>query len=207
MKSSPRIIAITGGIGSGKSVVSRMLTVMGFRVYDTDSRAKRLMDSDERLKRRLVTDIHPAAVDLNGAINRKVIADTVFGDSARLNVLNNLVHGAVKDDFAAWCGSDACSGESVVFVECAILYSSGFDALVDEVWEVTAPDDVRIERVMKRNCMSADDVRRRIGAQKAETGHDGAKLIVNDGFAPLLPQIYLLITNESLSADTGNRLR
>ncbi|MDE6436166.1 MAG: dephospho-CoA kinase, partial [Muribaculaceae bacterium] len=93
------LIAITGGIGSGKSVVSRVLRAMGYPVYDCDSQAKAIMDADAEIHRRLCSEID-AAVVTDGVIDRKRLAEIVFNDKAKLAVLNAIVHSAVKAHLA-----------------------------------------------------------------------------------------------------------
>ena len=153
-------IAIIGGIGSGKSVVSRLLSLMGYPVYDCDSNAKRLMDESEDIHRGLVDIFGPPAVTPEG-INRAYIASIAFKDAEKLSKLNSLVHPAVLHDFDRWAQQN---GE-IVFVETAILSESGMSKSVDAVWSVEAPLECRVERVMVRNAMSREDVMRRISSQ------------------------------------------
>lgn len=187
------IIAITGGIGSGKSIVSRILLTLGYKVYDCDSQAKRIMSQSQAIKSFLLSRISPLAVRADGTIDRSVVADVVFADPTTLDALNNCVHGEVAADFYEWSHSFA----GVKFVETAILYQSGFDRLVNEVWEVTAPVETRIMRVMARNNCRRADVEKRIESQDSfcpERRHGRTFEIVNDGFTALLPQIESLIT-------------
>ena len=91
-----RIIAISGGIGSGKSVVSRMVSVMGWRVYDCDSRARRLMDTSDEIKRRIASEISDSCITQDNEIDRQCLSGLVFNDAMALDVLNKIVHGAEK---------------------------------------------------------------------------------------------------------------
>lgn len=182
------LVAITGGIGSGKSVVSRIVTSLGYDVYDCDNRAKALMDTDESIKARLSSEIHRDCV-INGKIDRRRIAQVVFNDGQALDRLNQIVHSAVRLDLMNWT---ALNPSKLKFVETAILYQSGLDELVDKVWEIDAPLDLRIERVMSRNSLSREDVLARISSQDSFTPeklHDDIVHIVNDGDTPLIPQI------------------
>ena len=144
----PKVICISGGIGSGKSVVSRMLRAMGYPVYDTDTEAKRIMDEDTRIIQAISEQITPECIT-DGAIHRPTLASVVFSDPEKLAVLNTIVHSAVRADLAEWIAAHA--SEDKIFVETAILYQSGLDRMVDEVWEVTAPEEVRIARGMTRD--------------------------------------------------------
>ncbi|MCM1292121.1 MAG: dephospho-CoA kinase [Bacteroides sp.] len=185
------IIAVCGGIGAGKSVVCEMLRVMGFEVYDCDSRARDLMDCSDEIKRRISEEISAEAILADGSIDRAVLGEVVFADKQLLNRLNSLVHGAVRDDIRSWA-----VGKHVCFVETAILYESGLDAMVDYVWEVIAPVDVRVRRVMSRNGLSEQQVMARIRSQELNEvarRMDTVVEIVNDGLRPVLPQVERLL--------------
>lgn len=186
------IVAITGGIGAGKSVVSRILRAVGIEVYDCDAEAKRLMDCSPDIKRRLSDEIHSSTVRPDGSIDRGALASIVFADTEKLSLLNSIVHSSVRDDIARRA---AASSGSLFFIETAILYQSGLDRMADRVWEVTAPENVRIERVMKRNGCSAEEVKRRISSQQfqPEKLHRSVAEIVNDDLSPVLPQVLTLL--------------
>lgn len=184
-----QLIAITGGIGSGKSVVSRILRTMGYPVYDTDSNARRLMDSSCEIRRQLVGRFGPSVYGAGGRLDRARLGGIVFGNAEALACLNGIVHPAVAADVRQWA-----AGKEVAFFETAILRSSGMWRMASAVWRVDAPVDVRIARVFARNGISPEAVRTRIGAQQAElTGFDGEHVVVNDGQRPVLPQIVALI--------------
>ena len=189
--SSPRyLIAITGGIGSGKSVVSKILMKLGYPVYDCDSRAKSIMDSSEAIKTALRDEISPDVITADNSIDRKRLSQIVFSDSTKLAKLNGIVHSAVRDDILSWI-----SDKKISFVETAILYESGLDRMVNQVWQVVAPPELRIERVMKRNGMTEQQIRARIEAQdgyEPERLHGSIRQIVNDSVEPLIPQILRL---------------
>ncbi len=157
-----KTVAIAGGIGSGKSVVSQLLRVMGYPVYDCDSRAKVLMDTDAVLKNLLMETFGSAAV-VDGIINRPYIAEVVFKETRMLNLLYSIVHPAVVYDLEQRA---ARQSSGIVIVESAILQESGLDAVVDVVWEVTADEQCRIRRVMARNGLSEQVVRSRMASQR-----------------------------------------
>lgn len=190
--SSTRLIAITGGIGSGKSVISDILRAMGHKVYDCDTRAKALMDTDESIKDDLINLISIDAVRSDRTIDRKLLSEIVFNDPDALSRLNSIVHKAVRADLRRWRDT---SSNKTVWVETAILYASRLDREVDEVWEVTAPTELRVQRVMKRNSMSREQVLARISSQSTTAAqlHPLTKTIVNDGVEPVLPQILSLL--------------
>lgn len=183
-------IAITGGIGSGKSVISTMLRIMGYRVYDSDSEAKLLMDSSADIKARIATEISASAITPDGSIDRTALGKCVFTDTKALETLNHIVHTAVRNHFNTWR-----KGMEIAFIETAIPYQSQIDRMVDEIWEVTAPDQIRISRVMKRNGLSAEQVQARIDAQRYTPAapHPCIRTIVNSMSEPVLPQLISLL--------------
>lgn len=187
--SLPRLTAITGGIGAGKSVISRVLRVMGYEVFDCDREAKLLMDSDPVIKSRLVAEIHPGSVSPEGNIDRRLLSTVVFADSEKLNALNSIVHAAVLRRIRAW--QSERHNKDHIFVETAILYQSGLDKIVDDVIEVIAPDEIRIMRVMKRNNCNREYVVSRIRSQQfvPATIHPRVTEITNDDFTAVLPQL------------------
>ncbi|MDE6098789.1 MAG: dephospho-CoA kinase [Muribaculaceae bacterium] len=181
------MILVTGGIGSGKSVVSNILRACGHEVYDCDSEARRLMDSDAGIKCRIAAELSLEVVDAGGRIDRRRLSELVFSDSEKLAALNAIVHGAVRADLRRRIDMN-----HDLFVETAIPLSGGLVEMADKVWQVYAPEELRIRRVMLRNAVCADDVRARIEAQRAESV-PGAELIVNDGVSPVLPRILELL--------------
>ncbi len=189
----PLLIAITGGIGSGKSVVAEMLRSMGHCVYDCDSRARTLMDSNPEIAQQIAQSISPQAINPDGSISRARLGEIVFYNPDKLQQLNKITHQHVLADLDRWV--DEHAGTPVVWVETAILYQSGLDKMVDRIWEVTAPEDVRINRVMDRNSLSRTHVQSRIDSQRHEVpaNHPSVETIVNDDLSPLLPQIETLL--------------
>ncbi|MDE6325086.1 MAG: dephospho-CoA kinase [Duncaniella sp.] len=190
---SEKLIAICGGIGSGKSIVSRCLLAMGYPVYDCDRNAKKLMDGNRTIRDRIADEIAGDAIGHDGSIDRHRLSEIVFADTDALSRLNNIVHGAVRDDLRQWV---ACQGRPVAFVETAILYESRLDREVDEVWEICAPSEIRIERVMRRSGLTEEQVLARMSAQDSfvpEKCHQCVNVIVNDGCVPVLPQIEHLL--------------
>mgnify|MGYP004443312197 FL=1 len=182
-----RLIAITGGIGSGKSVVSHLLEVLGYRVYNCDSRAKALMEEDSEIVRSLTERFGPHIYE-KGKLCRQALAERVFHDTDAREFVNSVVHKAVKEDMLR-CSNEPAKGD-VLFVETAIPFVSGIDKMSYQLWQVQAPQEVRIKRAMSRSQLSYDDVVGRIEAQRDEcriTEH--TVLINNDNVQAIIPQV------------------
>lgn len=164
---------------------------MGYVVFDTDTMAKTIMDNSDRIKAEIVRLFGPETITAN-AINRPVLANIVFNDSSKLEALNKTVHSAVIESLLT---KYAEIDDKIIFAETSIVYQCGLDKYCDCLWEVTAPNDLRVSRVMKRNSVSADDVRKRIAAQifTPSQPHPHVYIIVNDDITPLLPQINFLL--------------
>ena len=192
------LIAITGGIGAGKSVVSSILRNLGYPVYDTDSEAKGLMIDSDEIKGLIRQKITPDAVNPDGTINRPLLADIVFNNPVKLEALNSIVHSAVLADVERFRLS---TNSEIAFVETAILYQSNLDKMVRQVWDVTAPEDVRIRRVIKRNSTTEQEVRSRMESQKFTpvNEHPDVNIIINDDSTALIPQIEALLNSSGVS--------
>lgn len=188
------VVGIAGGIGSGKSVVSRVLRLRGECVYDCDTRAKALMDSSVEVLESLNRWCGDAVAHRERGICRAELASAMFADSGLRQRVNGLVHRLVREDFARYAAE--CP-RPVVYVESAIMATSGLAAICDMVIEVTAPEALRIERAVARGGLTAEQARSRIEAQAAERealATLGPKVVtvVNDGLTPLLPQLTAL---------------
>lgn len=192
-----KLIAITGGIGSGKSVVAHLVQVMGYQVYDCDSRAKALMTSNEEVRSLLTKAFGRETYFDDGSLNRQHLSAMAFGNSETLAHLNAIVHPATARDMMQWAETLAGKGADVAFIETALLRTAGLDKLVDEVWHVTAPTDIRIERVMARSGLTAQQVRDRIASQTVEEeAAPNEKVIVNDDTSAVLPQVIHLLNKK-----------
>ena len=155
-------LAVVGGIGSGKSVVSRMLGIMGVPVYDCDSRAKELMVSNAFIVKELKRMFGDECYDENGALNRKYLASRIFVDENNTKRVNALVHPVVKSDFCSWAGMQKTP---VVAVETALLYESGMIDVVDKVLVVWTGKETAIARTMQRSGMTREQVLNRMQKQ------------------------------------------
>ena len=115
-------IGITGGIGSGKSIVARLFAALGVPVYDSDSRAKGIMGTDLVLREQLLAAFGAETYSPEGVLNRSYLAQRVFGDAAQVARLNSLVHPRVGADFEAWVAAQAAVGQPYILKEAALLY-------------------------------------------------------------------------------------
>lgn len=179
-------IAITGGIGSGKSYVCHLLSQRGIDVYDCDAAAKRLMRTSDDLHRQLTRLIGPQTYDADGRLCKAEVAQFLLASEQNAHAIDAIVHPAVAHDFEQ-------SGAQ--WMECAILYESGFDRLVDFVVVVTAPLHVRISRIMQRDHIGREKALEWIARQWPQEivlGRANYE-IINDGEQPLAPQIEKLI--------------
>ncbi|MDP4238522.1 MAG: dephospho-CoA kinase [Bacteroidota bacterium] len=161
----PLIIGITGGIGSGKSTLSELLRAEGYSVYDSDLEARRLQNEHSVMRRKMV-DLFGEEIYTPRGLNRQALAELVFSRPDLLLKLNNIVHPLVMEDFNTWVSHRF--PKKILFIESAILFESGFDKLVDLVILITASEEVRIERVMKRDGVTAEYVKSRMGHQLSE---------------------------------------
>ncbi len=188
------MIGICGGIGSGKSVVSRVLRLRGEHVYDCDLEAKRIMDSSEEVLDALHERYGDAVCPVGGPICRPELARRIFGNEEERRWLNSLVHRLVRIDVAVWHDVLVLDGKDRCFVESAILASSGLAAMCDEIWMVTASEEVRIARVRLRDSLDEEAIKKRIESQMEEERLIEAsgipvRIINNSGAIPLLPQL------------------
>lgn len=190
-------IAITGGIGSGKSYISRILQDYDVPVYNTDDEAKRLMVYDEDIRHDLVA-LLGEEVYVEGKLNKSLLASYLFAGTENAARINGIVHPRVKMDFSRWLEQHA--DKEIVGMECAILFEAGFDDAVDAVVMVYAPESLRIERAMKRDHATEAQIRARMAAQMndEEKCKRADYIIYADGSIPLESQLSTLITQLKL---------
>lgn len=182
-------VGITGGIGSGKSVVSRVLRCNGFFVYDCDSEAKSLMTHDFTLQASLRKELGDDIYKEDGELNRELLGNIIFNDAKKRDYVNDKVHSAVRRDISS--KRDEIRGE--FFIESAILFLSGLDKVCDEIWKVESPESERLERVKQRDPrLSVEEIKKRIESQRDELNRaTGSNVFIlnNNGYDPLLVEI------------------
>ncbi|MDX2430341.1 MAG: dephospho-CoA kinase [Bacteroides sp.] len=181
-------VGITGGIGSGKSFVCSILEKFGIPVYYADSQARRLMNTDSRL-RSAIKEAFGEEIYRNGELDRQEMALRVFGEPGLLESINQLVHPVVREDFERW--TEGQEGVPYVVEEAAILFESGAVRNMNMSVLIYAPIPLRIQRVMDRDKVSRLDVEKRISRQMDEEEKKklADRVIYNDEKNLLLPQI------------------
>lgn len=183
-----RTVGLTGGIGSGKSLVANIFTHLGIPVFDADAEAGKILDEDIQVRVQLTEWFGPAAY-VNGKPNRQKLAAIVFTHPAELSRMNALVHPKVMARFISWCGEK--QDKPYVIHEAAILFESGFYRHLETTILVTAPEKIRIERVKKRDNTSEESVRQRMQNQWSDEQKFplAGFIIENDEKSPLLPKV------------------
>ena len=189
-------IGITGGIGSGKSVVSKLLRAMSIPVYLSDDEAKRLTATDETIRKELTALLGDELYQGN-VLNKSLLAGYLFASPENAARVNAIIHPVVKQDFRRWCKENASS--SILAMESAILIEAGFAPEVDAVVMVYAPKEVRIRRAMKRDGASRKQIEQRIQNQMDDEAKRAKAdyTIINDDKTPLIPQVFRLLFSVS----------
>ena len=173
---------ITGGIGSGKSYVCKRLQARGIEVYDCDTAAKRLIRTSPDIHQQLTQLIGPDTYDTDGRLNKAAVAQFLLRSEENAHAIDAIVHPAVFRDFEE---------SGMQWMESAIMYESGIYQLVDRVIVVTAPQEIRIQRVMQRDGISREKVLEWMQRQwsQEEVRQRADYEIVNDGIADIDEQI------------------
>ena len=188
--SRPLQIGVTGGIGSGKSLVCRIFSCLGVPVYDADSRAKKLMTTDGILIGLIQKEFGTLSYHPDGTLNRTYLAEVAFQDETRLELLNSLVHPRVALDYQQWVATH--TGNAYVVKEAALLFEAGSHLGLDKVVVVTAPEELRVQRVLKRDVHRTPDMVREIMLKQMPENEKMKKadyLLTNDESSLLIPQV------------------
>lgn len=185
-------IAITGGIGSGKSYVSALLEKAGIPIYNADNESKRLTTENTEIRCGLV-NLLGEEVYAEGVLNKPMLASYLFANAENAARVNAIIHPCVKKDFKQWMEMHAES--ELVALESAILYESGFDDVVDTVVVVYAPKELRLKRAMLRDAASREQIEARMNAQMddEEKCRKADFVVYNDGTFPLEEQLTSVI--------------
>jgi dephospho-CoA kinase len=145
---NPLLVGLTGGIGSGKSTVAKIFSILGIPIYYADVRAKWLMAYNEELKKQILIHFGDKSYTADGELNRSYLAETVFSDEEKVKTINSLVHPAVKKDFENWA---SLQNSPYVLKEAALLFETGSFIDLDKIINVSAPLKIRITRVLLRD--------------------------------------------------------
>ena len=180
-------IGITGGIGSGKSVIASLLELSGVPVYIADTESKQLTETSPVIREKLTALFGETLYTAEG-LDKKQLASHIFGNPEWLKEVNAIIHPEVNRHFQAWADKQ---NTPLCAIESAILFESGFNRAVDVSLMVYAPMEVRIRRVLERDAASREEVIRRIGSQLPDEvkKEKSDYVIFNDGKQALLPQV------------------
>jgi len=190
----PLIIGITGGIGSGKSTLSKLLRAEGYSVYDTDLEARRLQNEHSTMRKKLI-DMFGKDIYSEQGLNRSALGKIVFAKPELLAKLTTIVHPLVLEDFNNWVINRF--PKKMLFIESAILYESGFNKLVDKVILITADETTRIERVVKRDGVTPEHVKARMANQLSDKEKVSRAdfVIYSDDNKPLIDKMRKIIVD------------
>ena len=144
----PKLIGITGGIGAGKSTVSTICKHLGFKVYNSDQRAKEIVSEDSIIKKKLIS-FFGNNIYKNGVLDRKFLSAKIFNDKSSLEQINSIIHPAVKKDFNSWVINN--SNEKILFKESALLLESGAYKELDKIILIVSDKNLRVSRVLNRD--------------------------------------------------------
>jgi len=180
-------VGITGNMGSGKSTVAKIFSVLKIPVYHADDEAKKFLDTPEVMARLQAT--FGSSVVKDNRVDRKALAGIVFNDDQKLKELNNIIHPLVKEDYHRWCENH--KDFPYTLQEAAILVESGFYRLMDKVIVVSAPEDVRISRIIERDGATRQEVLSRMQNQYSESQlRAHADFVIDNGGSNLvIPQV------------------
>lgn len=182
------ILGVTGGIGSGKTTVSKLLTLYDIPVYVADIESKRLTAESPIIRKKLIEAFGDNLYD-GGTLNKQLFAGIIFNDNSKLALANSIIHPEVASHFQEWCSKH--SHYPIIAQESAILFESGFNTFMDKIVMVYTPLEERIVRVMQRDKSTREQVIERINSQMSdeEKAQRADYVIKNDENISLIPQI------------------
>jgi dephospho-CoA kinase len=185
------LIGLTGGIGSGKSSVAALFHTLGIPVYDSDQRAKILMNSDEDVRKQITLLLGENAYAEDHTLNRSFIASQVFSNPSLLRQLNVIVHPVVYEDLKKWAAEELHLSAPYLIQESAILLEEDLTERLKALILVVAPEKIRIARIMERDGVTRDQVMKRMGNQweDAKKIPFADYIIFNDGERSLMEQV------------------
>lgn len=193
------ILGVTGGIGSGKSIVCKYLSLHNIPIYDADIEAKRLNNTSPVIRQELIIRFGKS-IYINNELDRKQLASLIFNNKENLQFVNQLIHTELAKHFLNWIEDN--KRHSILALDAAVLFESGFDKYVDKIITVIAPIDIRINRVSKRDNLSPQQIEARINSQISD--EERSKLsdfvVVNDNYESIINQTNIIIKKITRSA-------
>jgi dephospho-CoA kinase len=198
-------VAVTGGIGSGKTLVCSVFEILGIPVFYADQSAKELMNSNPYVKEKIISNFGKNIFDKNGQLIRDKLAEIIFNNKILLLKINEIVHPVVREEFNKWM-----QGQESVYVieESAIVFETGQNTFFDKIISVVAPLELRIDRIMKRDNISREKVLERLKNQYTDENKmkNSDFIITNDKKEMIVPQIIKIhekLTREWQSLGNG----
>lgn len=184
-------LGITGGIGSGKTTVCRLFELLGISVYYADEESKKLLDEDKEVKKQVLSIFGDSILNDAGLIDRKKLAEIVFNNKIQLEKLNSILHPAVGLHFESWLKKQK---SPYILKEAAILFESAAYKQVDKVLTIVAPLELKIQRTMKRDGVTREEVESRIKLQMSDEEKIKRSdfVIQNNEQELLIPQVLAL---------------
>ena len=158
-------IGLTGGIGSGKSTIAKIIETLGYPVYISDSKASELINRDEEIKKHLIELFGKDIYQPNGNLDKKRLAGIIFNDKEAIKQVNGIVHPAVTRDFMEWCSAQR---RPLLFFESAILFEAKLENLFDYIILITTDLETRVERVISRDSTTREKVIERVNNQMSD---------------------------------------
>ena len=181
-------VGLTGGIGSGKTYISKIFEKLGVPVFSADNVAKKIVNTDYQIKKELIKNFGSDIYLENGSIHRKKLANIIFQNDIALQKINSIIHPVVRSEFDKWAKQQT---SNYVIQEAAILFENNQNYLFDKMITVTAPMQTKIARVMVRDKISANMVKQRMKKQLEDEIKIAKSdyIIINNGIEMIIPQI------------------
>lgn len=186
-----KIIGVTGGIGSGKSTVSKILERLGAKIIDADGIALEITAPGSKVLDEIIQYFGGEILSPQGQLDRKKLAQVVFNQPEKLKALNRMTHPPIMKKIKHWVSEEKIKGEaSLLVIEASIPLQNGYQDMVDQIWVVTADMEVRVQRVKQRSGLSRDEILKRVYSQMSESEYKaiGDVVISNSGTLENLQQ-------------------
>lgn len=180
-------VGITGGIGSGKSIICELFRLHEISIYDADTEAKKLNDTSPIIRSKLIA-LFGEELYADGSLNRSLFASLIFGNQKKVAAVNAIIHPVLANHFNKWCLHQ--ENQPIVMIEAALLYEAGFNHYLDKIITVYSPEEMRLTRVAKRDHISHEGIRKRMKHQMLEDEKMRLAdyVILNDGTTSLIKQ-------------------